>query len=202
MNFPELKPGDFFCTNFPGAAIGTLINRAQKRQSKDNKSELTHSGFITNQDGTTFEALWRYKHQNVWDAYGDSGTKLLIGRHVRMNPAQFRKAYSEIKSLYEAPSWAKWAKPDEFGYRGGIYPMWRLGMHEIPGLAKISVGPAVCSEITMRMLFMCDCASAWKGWNPDDVADMIVRNRLIRIIYHNNIVSYDHSYFENATEVS
>lgn len=195
-----IKPGDIFCTSFPGAVLSTLINRAQKRQSKDNKSELTHAGFIAATEGVSFEALKRYKHQDFRAAYGGPDVKLLIGRHKHMDPQTFFSAYTEIKRIYAAPGWAKWVKPDMYGYHGKLYPVWRLFMHEIPGFAKFSIGPAVCSEVTMRMLHLCKLVNAWKGWNPDDVADMIVRDRLFEIVYHKNIESYSPAYLNAGGE--
>ena len=196
----SIRPGDIFCTSFPGAIISKAIKRAEKRQSKDNEAELTHSGFIVDSKGLTFEALSRYKHQNIWDAYGGKEVKLLIGRHKLMDGMEFFSAYTEIKRIYSASRWMTWVKPDICGYRGKIYPAWRLLMHEIPGLAKFSIGPAVCSEITMRMLNLCGLSKAWKGWNPDDVADMIVRFKTFDIIYHKNIESYDSAYLNAGGE--
>lgn len=198
MDKPILRSGDFFCTCFPGAILGKIINRNQKKQSTDNKSELTHSGFIVDSRGTTFEALSRYRNQNIWEAYGDPNTKLLIGRHKWMDPYLFTAAYSAIRKEYTAAKWAKWVKPDKYGYRGKAYPWWRLFMHKIPGMKKISLGPAVCSEVTMKMLFKCLLVPSWKGWNPDNTADYTIRDKLTEIIYAKNIVSYDHRYFETC----
>ena len=172
----KLKPGDIFCTTFPGAFVGKAINKIQKIKSTDNQSELSHSGIIIDSNGTTFEAIWTYKQQNIWEAYGGKETKLLIGRHKLMSNVKFIKGITEITSKY----------------KGKVYPIWRLALFMLPYASKyISFGPVVCSELVMRFLFTAGLIKNWKGYTPDDVADMIVRNKMYEVIYFKNITSYD-----------
>lgn len=180
----DLMPGDFFCTNLPGSFVANAILVAEKFFSKDNQAELSHSGIILDANGTTLEALWTVKKQNVWSAYGRTGIKLLIGRHTRMTYDRFVMGRYKLKR--EEGDW---------------YPLWKLPLFYIPFIPKyLPVSTGVCSELTMEFLYRAGLANVWRGWTPDDVADYIVRDRKVKIIYHQNITSYDPEYLDASGE--
>lgn len=168
----ELKPGDIFCTRNP-MWLGRLICWFEKLKSKDNHAEYSHAGIILDPAGTTFEAVWTNRKQNLFEVYG--GQKVLIGRHKFMSADNFLRGWIGVKK-----------------YEGKIYAGHRLLLHAIPFASKFGTGGfAVCSEIVMKFVsksgVMLDTTSAesvarfirtnesvyWKGMNPDDVADMI-----------------------------
>ena len=168
----ELKPGDIFCTRNP-MWLGRAICWFEKIKSKDNHAEYSHAGIILNPAGTTFEAVWTNKKQNLFKAY--AGQKVLIGRHDLMTIDTFRKGWAGVKK-----------------YEGQWYAGWRLLLHALPFAAKLGTGGfAVCAEIARKFVsksgVMLDTTSAelvakfirtgescfWKGWNPDDIDDMI-----------------------------
>lgn len=154
----ELKKGDIFCTRNP-MALGMAINAMQKLWSKDNESTYSHAGIIveggSSEEAVTFEALWTNKRQNLYDAY--RGKKVLIGRNVHMTDELFQKGWEGVKH-----------------HEGQVYAGYRLPLFFVPFLAKyLSLGLGVCSELAMKFLYKADLSDAWRGWNPDDVADMI-----------------------------
>ena len=164
----ELKPGDVFCSQNP-MMLGRMINAVQKFHSKDNKSEYSHSGVILDSSGTTFEALWTNRKQNLFEAY--KGKKVLIGRHVDMVPAIFAVGWVGVKK-----------------HEGKRYAWHRLPLFFIPFVAKYAnAGLCVCSELTMKFLCHCRLAPAWKGWTPDDVADMIIKWREYETIFEGEL---------------
>lgn len=181
---PVLKPGDIFCTSFGGTFLAKAILRAERRQSKDKQAELSHAGIIIDRSGITYEALARYSNQDLWKTYGKKNCKLLIGRHKLMTAEKFMYGYGQILDVYGSKK----------------YPWWRLLLFKAGLADNISVGPAVCSELAMRFLVEIGLKNKWQGWNPDDVADMIVRDRMFDIIYHQNITSYDPRYLDAGGE--
>jgi len=84
----SLQPGDVFCTRNP-MALGRVICFVQKIHASDNQAEYSHSGVILDKGGTTFEALWTNKRQNLFRAY--QGKKVLIGRHDKMTQKRFKR---------------------------------------------------------------------------------------------------------------
>ena len=169
---PELKPGDIFCTRNP-MMLGRAICWFEKIGARDNHAEYSHSGIILDKNGVTFEAVWTNKKQNLFKAY--AGQKVLIGRHDLMNYIEFNRGWNGVKK-----------------YEGKWYAGWRLLLHAIPLMSKFGTGNfAVCSELAMKFIsksgVMVNTASAkavaefirsgesiyWKGWNPDDIADMM-----------------------------
>jgi len=164
----KLKRGDIFCARNP-MFLGRAINFVQKIHAKDNQSEYSHSGIIViggdMKEAGTFEALWTNKQQEFYKSY--KGKKVLIGRHKDMNLKLFNRGWNGIRK-----------------HEGKWYAGYRLPLFFIPFLAKyLSLGLGVCSELTMKFLFKAGLASNWKGWNPDDVADMIHNYRDYEIIY-------------------
>jgi len=161
---PVVNPGDIFVSRNP-MFLGRAINTVQKFHSKDKESTYSHSGIIIDERGTTFEALWTNRKQNLFEAY--KGKRVLIGRHKDMCPA------------IAAVGWACVKK-----YEGKAYAGWRLPLFFIPFAAKfVNTGNGVCSELTMKYLKHCRLAPAYQGWNPDDIADMIRRWKEYEIIY-------------------
>lgn len=149
----ELKAGDCFCTRNP-MMLGRVINAVQKFHSKDNQSMYSHAGIMIGQQ-TSFEALWTNRKQDFFKAY--QGRQVLIGRHVKMAPELFFKGWRGIKK-----------------YEGKPYAGHRLFLFFIPFMAKyLSLGLVVCSELVMKFLYKAGLAQAYRGWNPDDIADMI-----------------------------
>lgn len=195
---PELKPGDIFCTAFPGAMLGTVINGVQAWYAKDGESELSHTGRIVTTNGVTFEALGRYKHQkSVWDAYGDPDTKLIIFRHDNMTTEWAFAAHRACLKRYKAKLFK--GKPDFTGYKGKFYPAWRLPLFMTPHLAKIGLLKfEVCSEAAMFAWHTAGLVGSFKGWNPDMVADYCVSNPKVDVVYHQNIEMYPPEYLDKG----
>lgn len=160
-----LKPGDIFLTRNP-MWMGRVINAVQKFTSKDGKSKYSHAGIITSIQGMTFEALWINKSQSLFKAY--AGKEILIARHTNMTADRYLKGWNGVKH-----------------HMGKIYAGHRLLFFLIcPPLAKyFSLGLGVCSELTMKFLFRAGLADAWKGWNPDDIHDMISHWKQWEIIF-------------------
>ncbi len=162
----KLQPGDFFCTKNP-MALGRAINFIEKLWAKDNEARYSHAGIITDAAGTTLEALWRIKG-NELDAY--AGQRVIIGRWKEMTPDKFQKGLEAIK--------------DDIGK---IYPLWRLPLFMFPGAAKwISSGKfTVCSELACKFLLGAGFSEIgrWQGQDPEDVADIIEKWRECELIF-------------------
>ena len=160
-----LKPGDIFLSANP-MWLGRAINWVQTFTSKDGKSKYSHAGVIIDYTGTTFEALWTNRRQDLFQAY--AGKPILIARHTKMNYHNFSKGWTGIQK-----------------HEGKMYAGHRLFFFLLcPPLAKyISLGLGVCSELTMKFLCKAGLASAWRGWNPDDVHDMVKNYRDYQIVF-------------------
>lgn len=170
---PVLLPGDEFATKNP-MALGCAINLVQRAGAADDESEYTHTGIVTAPDGTTLEALWTVKAQNLWTAY--RGERVLIVRNMNMTPDVYRAGLAKIEK-----------------HRGQWYPVHRLALHLV-GLAKwIHWGRVVCSELTAKFEAGCaehlglDAASGFMtnhyGVNPDDLADRWRISRYYRTVF-------------------
>jgi len=165
VNKPVLRPGDiFFSEN--SWMFNWIIKAYQKQSSPDGKSEFGHAGTIIDFSGTTFEALSKYKNQDIWKAY--KGHKVLIGRHKDMTPEKAKKGYDAVK----------WRL-------GKRYPWWRiiaLGL----GLAKwVNIAKrGDCSETMYEQLYHAGiCDDRWNGKTPDNGADMVRDFKGWKIIY-------------------
>jgi hypothetical protein len=159
----ELMPGDFFCTKNP-MALGKAI-RFMETFWKGHKAVYSHSGIITDRDGTSLEALWTIRGNSI-DAY--DGEEVIIGRWTGMTPEALQRGYEAIaEEIHEG------------------YPFWRLFL--FPALAKwVSSGNfTVCSELVCKFLQGAgfSMVERWQGMNPDDVADIIDKYRDITKIY-------------------
>jgi hypothetical protein len=176
MIFPELRPGDIVCTTYsvddqdkptlPQLIFSCGIRWVQCFNDVDGQARLTHSFIITNKNGTTFEALWRYRGQNIFKAY--AGREVLIGRHKQMTWDKFFPAFQYQAAMY-------------YGHR---YPAWKLPLFFIaPRLIKYLPGKPVCSEFSFQNWFLAGIMDHWRGVTPSYVADAIRRWRDIEIIY-------------------
>lgn len=161
----DLKAGDIFLTRNP-MWLGRAINTVQAFWASDNKSEYSHAGIILDRKGTTLEALWTVRSQNIYEAY--DGTKVLIGRHEQMNPERFERGFKAVS-----------------GHQGQRYPFHRLAFHLLPPLAKyISSGRfLVCSEHAGKFFWGAGLIGFYKGRNPDHLADMVRRWKAWEIVY-------------------
>ena len=169
MDKIKLQPGDIVCTTNP-MWLGRAINFMQRMRAKDNESTYSHALIILDEDGTYFEANWTNKRGNFFDDYAKK--QVLIGRHDKMDSARFEQGWDAIKDQ-----------------EGKVYAGHRLLFFAIfPPLAKwLSVGIGVCSELCMKFLWGAGLASSWKGWNPDDVADMIHRYRSWYVVFEGRV---------------
>lgn len=162
----ELRPGDIFCSQYP-SELGSAIRWITGRRSQDRSAEYSHVGIITGEDGGTFEAVRRIQRQNLFKDY--AGVKVRIGRHRDMTGEAFEKGMA-----------------DALKFEGHIYPYHRLLLHAFHLSGIINTGKfPVCSELAM-------CHFIWpaglihykpKGWNPDQVADMMYSWRWWNIFY-------------------
>ena len=161
----KLLPGDLFGTSNP-MALGKAINAAQWLWSKDGQSTYSHSGIVLDESGRTFEALWTIKTAHL-DEY--TGSKIII---ARCNAVSEQKREAVLKALIAEHS-------------GQWYPFWRLFLHIIPPLAKLSVTKRpVCSELVAKYLFrLGQRHGQWAGTNPDTLVDEWTRWRGFEILF-------------------
>jgi hypothetical protein len=150
-----LKPGDVFASRNP-QGLGSAILLAEKMRSLDGEAKYGHTGIILDDQGTTFEALWTIKRQNIFEAY--KGQQLLIARWQGMTPTAFECGFLSVKDQ-----------------EGRMYPFYRLFLHML-GLGKIHVdGQEVCSEITCHFLIGAGAkvlsGKEWAGVTPDNLVD-------------------------------
>ena len=173
MKHPTLCPGDEFATKNP-MALGMGINFVQKAKSVDNDSVFTHTGIITDSKGTTLEALWTVKGQNLWEAY--EGERTLVVRNINMTPPVFEAGYEKIKK-----------------HIGQWYPAHRLLLHLLHVAKWVHWGRVVCSELTAK--FETGCAEHfgpdktsgflrnYYGVNPDNLVDRWLISRYYTVIF-------------------
>jgi len=150
-----LKPGDLFAVRSQ-MILGRMINAVQQFYSNDNKSEYSHTGFIVNAQGYTFEANWRVGSQNLFEAY--KGEKVLIARYSNMTLSRFNEEYWHIYNKH---------------YRH-IYPFWRLFFFLIPPIAKYVhvLEKPVCSELVAEFLYRAGLRHKnYMGTNVDTLVD-------------------------------
>jgi len=172
-----LKPGDIFCVTYDPAkdeegpsllqtVLSFGIQGIETFNDIDGKAQMTHCGMIVSPVGKTFEALWTYRSQNIYQAYG--GQPILIGRHRKMSQAKAHMA------CYYAN--------ERFG--GEKYPAWKLPLFAIaPRLIKYLPGKPVCSELVFWSLCRVGLIDHWKGVTPSYVADAIRRWREFQVVY-------------------
>ena len=178
-----LKPGDIVCVtglsprSWMDKCLGKLIVSVTNARSSDGHAEFRHSLIITNIEGDTFEALWKFDRQNLFQDY--LGYKVIIGRHKDMTPEGFEYAHRIVSEKYE----------------GRRYPVLRLLAHGTTVTAKWTpMFIPVCSELTRLTTLLAGCRDypdekfpifkndeerfKWahnkaKGYTPDNQADAI-----------------------------
>lgn len=168
----KLQRGDLFATENP-MALGKMINFVQKVNNLDNKSKYTHIGLITDKIGITFEALWTYKNQNIYTAYG--GKDIIIFRNTRMTEESFNDGMRGIKHL-----------------TGRMYPFYRLPLFLLPFLAKISIfKKPVCSELIAMFLYFAGLRNTTQsfGIDPDDLVDRWRIHRDYEIVFEGTLTN-------------
>ncbi len=161
-------PGDIVCVTgtpddgWQNNALGWMIRKVSSIRSSDNHATYRHSLVITDRAGNTFEALWRYRSQNFWDAY--RGCQVIVGRHTDMTPEGFKRGIAWFKQ-----------------YEGKLYPVFRLLCHATQLTSKwppewlVRGWKPVCSEGVGGTLDHARCRgfSYYKGLTPDNLADRI-----------------------------
>ena len=168
----SIMQGDFFGVQTDGIGVG--IRFFERIWSSDNKAIYNHSGLILDSKGTTLEALWKVKSQNLYDAY--EGSQIIIARFTGDG---FRTADDALKMIKDEYS-NKW------------YPVWRIPLHMIPCFAKLNYfGLAVCSELAAKYAWLRGARhEQWPGTNPDTLADEWKHWKTYQIIFE-GILSYD-----------
>jgi len=183
----ELHPGDLFVTRNPHM-LSRAINVVQWWWSKDGESTYSHAGIILDAQGTTFEALYTLKKQNLFEAY--TGEKVCIARWLNMTDETAKQALDVLLKEQE----------------GHIYPAWRLFFHLVPPIAKyVSWGGKfiVCSEVVAKFLYLVylqtgsqdKFGTKWPrhshycGATPDDLSDEWHRWKGYSIIFEDVLPS-------------
>jgi hypothetical protein len=173
-----LETGDWFCSDFPAAVLGSVIKFGQKLQSHDWDAEYGHAGIISNGVlGISLEALWSVKHQNFYEAY--MGAKILVVRpvydlsHKPVSQIKIRSALRELENKH----------------LGDAYPTHRLLLHAL-GLFIVPLPKLIhwhrmlCSEVVAKDLYLIGCRHRhYFGTNPDTLADEGVYWRNYKVIF-------------------
>lgn len=167
----ELKAGDVFATDL-GGTLGTLIKAGERVHSQDAQAFYSHAGVILDWEGTTFEALWTVKRQNLWKAY--AGANVIIARWKAMNDIAFERGFRVIQTQ-----------------EGKIYPVHRLFLHALD-VAKLHIGTRkVCSELTSCFQMMAgmitQAGGNCYGVTPDNLIDEWRISKYVDIIYEGKI---------------
>lgn len=151
---PLVQAGDVFGTENP-MALGRAINAVQRFWSHDHESTYSHTGTILDSKGTTFEALWTCKRQNLFEAY--AGKQVIIARFVGNPKCEMGFALDTVVKNFD----------------GCRYPIWRVPMHLFPPLARINLfHKPVCSEMTAFYEWILGARHEhWSGANPDVLTD-------------------------------
>lgn len=140
MSLPKLQPGDIFFVHGNRTLLQKCINLVQGTQDlwdhdQSSASDTAHCGIIRNEQGETFESKLRIGTYHL-NGYRDK--ELSIYRHGSMNDARYLKGM--------------WAV---LRHKGQIYPVHRLPLHMIPGLAArfVPFPKPVCSELAAKFLY-------------------------------------------------
>lgn len=160
----SLKPGDVFCVSGNMGFISKVIVFNEWLWSCDGNAKYGHSGLITSDSGDTLEALWTVKESRI-EVY--KGMEIVIARPSICESAINAGIATVMKE------------------KGKIYPVWRLILHLVPALAKISIGRwKVCSELVAS--FLNDIGARpypWEGATPDMLADEWHQWKKFEIVY-------------------
>jgi hypothetical protein len=158
----SFRPGMVFAVKSDSWLAGA-INACQRIRAVDDESTYNHAGLITDNIGTTFEALSKIGYSKLG---GYTGCRVIIAQHVKMTGLRFEDAFSRIKHL-----------------DGCIYPFPRLFLHLL-GLAKyVHWRYPVCSELVGKFEFEAGLRKNWWGINPDNLADEWKISRYYDIVY-------------------
>ena len=179
---PKLQNGDIVCVTYRmaddpdenkyfQALLSYGIRKTQCFNDVDGKATFTHTFIIVDaKKATTFEALWTYKHQRMFDVY--AGQEVIIGRNKNLDPKKFRTAYNELSKKYT----------------GKRYPVWKFPVFLFtPRLLKYLPGKPVCSEHALLHWYEAGAINHWKGVTPSYVADMIRRWETVEQIYQGRL---------------
>lgn len=160
---PQLHSGDLFAVSSKGF-LGWAIRAVQCVWSWDSEAPYNHVGIITNGQGDTIEARWRFERFSINDYRGH---RVLIVRHKEMTK------YKALLGLG-----AIW--PD----LGNWYPVHRIALFMVPPLAKISVfNRGVCSEQTAKFMKGAGFGNVVYGITPDNLADLWRESKSMDIIF-------------------
>ena len=149
----KLMPGDVFAVN-SDSLLAKSINAVQWIHSRDGEAKYNHAGIILDETGQTLEALWTIRKGHM-DAY--RGKQVII---ARINAVSIQKREAVLKQLIVE-------------HMGQWYPFWRIPLHIVPPLAKISISKRlVCSEFDAKYEARLGVRHGqWAGTNPDTLAD-------------------------------
>lgn len=161
----QLNKGDIVLSRNP-MRLGLAINAVQKFWSVDDASKYSHALIIVNEIGTTLEALWTVKNQNLFEDYKDA--ELIIGRNSKLNVEQGLAGISK--------------------HKGQWYPFYRLLFMLVPPVGKyLHFGRLVCSELVCKFLNKAGLDIEWHGKNPDNIHDMMKNGRDWEIIFEGKL---------------
>jgi hypothetical protein len=164
----DLRPGDLFAVRTK-SVLACGIRAVQKVWSKDHEAIYNHTGIIQDRQGATFEALWRYAEKNLYAEY--AGCRVCVARYTGEWRVPVETALADLRRRYRL-------KP--------FYPVWRIPLHMIPPLAKISLFDwDVCSEVVgwWENHIGLRTNGVWSGLNPDDLHDAWAIHRHVEIIH-------------------
>lgn len=167
---PHLLPGDVFGVRSPGV-LGKGIRFVEWVQSPDWEATYNHSGIILDEQGRTFEALWRIREASLKEY---EGRQVIIARYLGRTERRVEMALAAIRAKYA----------------GRGYPFWRIGLYLIPYMAKFaSTGKyGVCSEVTAEYLYFLGARHKhWPGANPDMLADEWRRWQVYEVIFEGRL---------------
>ncbi len=166
----EIRPGDVFATRNP-MCLGRMINAVQRFWSRDGKSKYSHAGIIVNEEGETFEALWKIQRS---DLYKYTGEEIIFARCIEVPSQEIDLA---LKRLIVQ-------------HTGQRYPWWRIPMHLFPPLAKLSIiKRPVCSELVAKYEHLLGIRHGqWAGTNPDTLSDEWIRWKWFEVLGEGSLI--------------
>lgn len=151
----NLEPGAVFGTRNP-MALGRAINAIQWYYSSDGESTYSHSGIILNEQGETYEALWRIRKGDLREYLGQN---IIVARYSSLSSFSFKTALMRLMARHH----------------GQFYPVWRLPLHLLGPLSKLISWRGkfvVCSELVAEFLYLAGLRHGqYIGTNPDQLAD-------------------------------
>jgi len=160
----RLRPGDYFLVTdaYDDRDFRSFLTKGirfvTRRYAADKTAYYTHGGIIVNEDGTTYEALTTYKFADLFRAYGNEDSNLLIVRHKEMTPERHATGMNEV-----------------LRFQGHTYPVYRLVTFlwgaDIP--RYLYAGRPVCTELLFMHTKYAGCtAPRFRGIYPDKACDI------------------------------